>query len=1016
MDYQAFLAQLPDQYLNWGEATIVPKNNAFQEILNHLQGETSSSILQLLNSAVGYLENDEVYCEVGPIQAVTLVGALVHHPNAIAWTIGDFANAEDPEIAFEALVNQLAQFGLVDQVLLHNQTIASFFYELRSFEVNEKIGIYYYRGEIDYRSQLLGLALAKEFLADRALIIVDNSNYDGVEQAIVDFMLLHPEARSLLRLKTRFNQHPSFYNGIHLLSWDSHNRHGYEFAKIERQQQHYFLEHLKITHAQFVQKNTQLNQLLKEAASLHYAGHWIEAVQKYLAYLDENKFDAEAWHDLGMTFFKLGNYSDALNAVQTSLDLDDCQALRYYSLGLILQQGGQVNDAIAAYEQAIQRDPNLIDAYNNIGTLLMQHDRLSEAEAIYRQATVIKPDHFGAYLNLGNIAFVLENYEAAIAAYEMALRYKPRYPDTLMNLAIALEKKGDAQQANLYFAQAYQALGDYQSVITYYQQYLSLSETPGTVPADIYLELANAYQIVNLFPEAIAICQQGAQAYPDNPEFPLRLVHILQHAGRTKDAIQVARDASAQFPHHLALKLAIGLTLPVIYESAAEINTYREHFIESLTELVNQTPLETQFERQQALSSLNRKTTFLLQYQGKNDRDLQRMYGEFVHRVMVANYPQWSQPLPLPPLSPGRRLRVGYISDCLRFHTVGQLFSGWLKHADQQQFEIYCYHLNSIQDQNTQKYRLYSHAFHHIPNDLEAVCQQIISDRLHILVFLDLGMYPLATQIAALRLAPIQCLTWGHPITSGLPTIDYFLTSDFMEPENGDAHYTEQLVRLPNISIAYEKPIVPEVDNPRAEFGFTDQDIVYLSCQSLFKYLPQYDFIFPTIAHQVKQARFAFLSHSSQHITDKLRERMYQIFKEFNLNHEEFCIFLPRLNHQPYLRLNLAADIFLDTLGWSGGNTTLEAIACGLPVVTCPGEFMRGRHSYAILRQMGVTATIAHNESEYIEIAVRLGQDAGWRAEICQQMQAGQARLYEDVTCVRALEDFYWQVTGLAWD
>lgn len=1010
MDCESFLEQLPALYENWDQDTIKPCDHTFQALLNILQGNTNPNVLQLLNHAVNFLENDEVYCEVGPVQGVTLAAALLNHPHCVAWAIDDFATSENPEIAFEELVAQLDQYGLAEQVLLHNQTVINFFYELRSLEITEKIGIYYYRGPFDYRSQLLGLSIVKDFLADQALIIIDNNNHSSVQQAIWDFILLQPQCQSLLNFKTRSEKDLTFYNGIHLLKWNVYSKaNQYDSTEIERHQELYFLHYLQKSNTEFLQKNSQLHQLIKEAASLHYAGYWLEAVDKYLAYLDENQFDAEAWHDLGMTCFKLQNYNDALRALQRSLDLDDSKALRYYSLGLVLQHAGQFEDAIAAYQQAIQRDVSMIDAYNNLGTLLMQQGNLEAAQQIYQQAIAIKPDHFGAYLNLGNILFVLRQFEEAIAAYQAALRYKPNYPDTLMNLAIALQEKGDSQAANLYYAKAYQALGDYTAASQYYQQYVDHN------PAgpEIYLELADAYKIINLYQEAIQTCQQGAHRYPDNPEFPLKLVHILQDAGRTQEAIQIAQAAAQQFPNHLFLKLAIGLTLPIVYESEAEINIYREHFTTSLAQLVTETSLETPSERQQAMHSLGRQTTFLLQYQGKNDRALQQTYGEFVQRVMAANYPQWSQPRSLPPLSPGHRLRIGYISDCLRFHTVGQLFLGWLKHADQQRFETYCYHLNPIQDQNTQKYRIYSTAFRHVPNDIETIAQQILADQLHILVFLDLGMYPKATQIAGLRLAPIQCLTWGHPITSGLPTIDYFLTSDLMEPENGDEHYTEQLIRLPNISIAYEKPIVPVVENPRQEFGFTEQDIVYLSCQSLFKYLPQYDFIFPAIAHQVKHARFAFLSHASQHITDKLRQRMYRAFKEFNLDHEEFCVFLPRLNHQPYLRLNLAADVFLDTLSWSGGNTTLEAIACGLPVVTCPGEFMRGRHAYGILRQMGVTATIAHNESEYIEIAVRLGRDTAWRAEICQQMQAGQAQLYEDVTCVRALEDFYWQVTGL---
>ena len=83
-----------------------------------------------------------------------------------------------------------------------------------------------------------------------------------------------------------------------------------------------------------------------------------------------------------------------------------------------------------------------------------------------------------------------------------------------------------------------------------------------------------------------------------------------------------------------------------------------------------------------------------------------------------------------------------------------------------------------------------------------------------------------------------------------------------------------------------------------------------------------------------------------------------------------------------YLMINLLSDVYLDTFTWSGGNTTLEAIACNLPIVTCPGEFMRGRHSDSFLKMLGVTDTIAHNVAEYIEIAVKLGLNPVWRRDI----------------------------------
>jgi predicted O-linked N-acetylglucosamine transferase (SPINDLY family) len=85
--------------------------------------------------------------------------------------------------------------------------------------------------------------------------------------------------------------------------------------------------------------------------------------------------------------------------------------------------------------------------------------------------------------------------------------------------------------------------------------------------------------------------------------------------------------------------------------------------------------------------------------------------------------------------------------------------------------------------------------------------------------------------------------------------------------------------------------------------------------------------------------------------------------------------------------LNLLCDVYLDSFGFSGGNTTLDAIACNLPIVTCPGEFMRGRLSYAMLTRLGLSETIAQDEAEYIDIAVRLGLEPVWRDRLYSTQQ-----------------------------
>jgi predicted O-linked N-acetylglucosamine transferase (SPINDLY family) len=97
-------------------------------------------------------------------------------------------------------------------------------------------------------------------------------------------------------------------------------------------------------------------------------------------------------------------------------------------------------------------------------------------------------------------------------------------------------------------------------------------------------------------------------------------------------------------------------------------------------------------------------------------------------------------------------------------------------------------------------------------------------------------------------------------------------------------------------------------------------------------------------------------------------------------------------------------DVFLDSIGWSGYNSTLECLACALPVVTWPAPLMRGRHSYAIMRMLGVTETIAASLGEYVDIAVRLAEDREWRNAIRQKISANRTAIYADATPVRALE------------
>ncbi|MCP6762062.1 MAG: O-linked N-acetylglucosamine transferase, SPINDLY family protein [Fischerella sp. CENA71] len=533
-----------------------------------------------------------------------------------------------------------------------------------------------------------------------------------------------------------------------------------------------------------------------------------------------------------------------------------------------------------------------------------------------------------------------------------------------------------------------------------YQKLIELQQ----VNTDIYFNLSQCYRNLNLLDDYFQTLQQGVQLYPTDARLHFTLIIDLRRYGRIQEAILSADKACHFLPDDYTFQILKYLTVPSIYNTQAEIKLYRQRFTKGLQDLIEQTSLNTLVEKQSALAGIGRLTNFYVSYQAQNDIDLQRQYGKLVHKIMAANFPQWVGSISMPKLQPNQKIRVGYISHYLHSYSGTLWLTGWLKYCDRHNFEIYCYYIGNEPDIVTKKFQEYSDFFYHIPDNLSAVCEQIINDKLHILVYPEIGMNPQTMQMAALRLAPVQCVAWGHPVTTGLPTIDYFLSSELMEPENAQKHYSEKLIRLPNIGVSYPKPYIPPVVKNRSDFGLSDDAILYLCCQAPFKYLPQYDFIFVEIARRVPQAQFVFLRGTL------LQERLKRAFAAVDLNSENYCIHLSIPERLDYLMINLLSDIYLDTFTWSGGNTTLEAIACNLPIVTCPGEFMRGRHSDSFLKMLGVTDTIAQNETEYIEIAVKLAHDPVWRREISERIRQSHDRLFDDQACIAGLEAFYKQV------
>jgi predicted O-linked N-acetylglucosamine transferase (SPINDLY family) len=527
----------------------------------------------------------------------------------------------------------------------------------------------------------------------------------------------------------------------------------------------------------------------------------------------------------------------------------------------------------------------------------------------------------------------------------------------------------------------------------------------GRQSSEVWIRLAQLHRELLDDEAALDVLRDAAEA-TGSADVYIELIRTLADGNATDEAIAVARRAIELFPDRYIFRLKAALTLPIVYESEAHLEACRARFIQGLEELEKRLQLDTAERREDAVDAISRHEIFLLCYQMRDDRELQVRYSNLVRRILEARWPKLWDYRPQPRGTNARRMRIGFVSPHLHRHSVSKAYAGWIFGLNRERFETFVYHVGGGEEIRDDILRG-AGRIRELSGSLPEICAAIRADELDALIFLDIGMHPMMAMLAAVRLARVQCVTWGHPVTSGSRECDYFLSGELMEPAGADCHYSERLVRLPGVGVCYPRPLIPRpiLDTARSRFGLGEDRKVYLCSQSTFKYSPEHDDLFVRIAQQVPAAQFVFVAPRPP-VAEAFRRRLQRAFDKAGMQAEQFCVVLPFLDFFDYLAFTLAGDVYLDPPGFSGFNMALEAIACGLPVVTLPGEFFRGRLAYGALAQLGVADTIARDKADYVRIAARLGLDPEWRREVIQKMAEGESKLFSDTSPVKGLEQF----------
>ena len=459
--------------------------------------------------------------------------------------------------------------------------------------------------------------------------------------------------------------------------------------------------------------------------------------------------------------------------------------------------------------------------------------------------------------------------------------------------------------------------------------------------------------------------------------------------GAATQAAQVAWRASADGQRSPGLKAQLAsLALPPIMQSAATIAADRARLQQRLAELDEDwttTRLATCEPRLEQLAWSN----FHLAYHGKPDRELQRAYAQLLERAVTVLFPAFVEP-------PARwhPRRVGLVSSSWRECTVGAYFGRWIDWLRDAGFEVHLYQLGPQRDAATERFAHAATTFHFHVGPLHELAATIRSDAPNLLIYPELGLDPRLLPLAALRLAPQQAVAWGHPTTTGLSTIDAYLTCAAMEPPDCDAHYTERLLALPGLGVDYTQPPRP-APATRAALGLPDHAPLVLVPHSLFKLHPDDDAVLAGIAARVPDARLVLFEGEHPLWRAQIAARLGASFAAKGLAPARHLLWLPLGSRARFLQINAVCDLMLDSLRWSGGNTSLDALSSGLPILTCPGECMRARQSAAMLERMSLgTDLIRSAPDRLVERACDLLADPSARSDLTRRIVAARDALF----------------------
>lgn len=664
-----------------------------------------------------------------------------------------------------------------------------------------------------------------------------------------------------------------------------------------------------------------------------------------------------------------GRLRDAEKAYRSILEKNANHVDARQLLSIILAQSDRSEEAEVHLRRAIKLSGGSPPFWNNLGEICRLNNKLDDAEDSYRKAIAAAPGFAEAHYGLGNVLKQQGRDEEAVQSYRQALQLAPRHAKAHFNLAntlrdqgrvtlavqeyeIALSCKPDWADAHLNLGNAQGELGNTDAAIFHYQRAIKLR--PGDV--DIENNLGDAFLKRGDVTNARASYDRALAARPDNW---LRRLH--------RDAIQ-----------------------SVIPESNEAIDEQRTQLAAVLDQLI-----EAQLAMDATtLHSSGAEPPMLLTYQGRDDRPLREKYAKLFTPLIQPRKLTKRQGKP----------HVGIVVTNGHEGVFARCLGTLVDRLDRNKLDVTV--LCSLAGRNvlSTMFLKTTDRYFVLPSGVEEAADKIAAAGFDLLHYWEIGTDSMNYFLPYYKPAPLQSTTWGWPITSGNPRVDFFLSARGLEPEDAAAHYVEQLVPFEAEPACYLRPPVPADLKDRAAWGHKETENLYLCAQNVRKYHPDFDAVLAGILDADPAGRLLLIADEQPNITEQLKTRLA---RSIGTNMDRVSI-LGRMERTEYLSVLALADVALDTLHYGGGaNTVYDAIATGTPTVTLPGPYHRSRYAATTYRKIGVPEVVASSAAEYVRIATAIGTDRDYRQELKSKILPAGEQVFEDKAIIRAYEEFF---------